>query len=80
MSSWDLCNASAAFRSVACALLSEACLIGVLLDDEQEVPGFDLLALGEGPLLQEALDARHQIDRVDRLDTSDKRPGGSHAL
>jgi hypothetical protein len=47
---------------------------GALLDDEQEVAGLDLLALGEGPLLQEALDARHQIDRVDRLDT--KVPAG----
>ena len=60
--------------------LVERRLKGVLLDDEQEVAGFELLALGEGPLLQEALDARHQIDRVDRLDASDKRPGRSHAL
>ena len=55
-------------------------LIGVLLDDEQEIAGFDLLAFGEGPLLQEALDARHQIDRVDRLDTSDESSGGRTLL
>ena len=53
---------------------------GALLDDEQEVAGLDLLALGEGPLLQEALDARHQIDRVDRLDTPNESSGGRHAL
>ena len=47
-------------------------LIGVLLDDEQEVAGLDLLPLGESPLLQEALDTRHQIDRVDGLDASNE--------
>ena len=55
-------------------------LIGVLLDDEQEVAGLDLLPFGEGPLLQEALDARHQIDRIDRLDAADEGPGRRHAL
>ena len=55
-------------------------LIRILLDDEQEVAGLDLLPLGEGPLLQEALDTRHQIDRIDRLDAPNEGSRGHDAL
>ena len=57
------------------ALLLDRRLVGVLLDPEQQVAGLDDLAFGEEPLLDEALDARDDIDLVDRRDAADEIRG-----
>src|SRR5262249_4512465 len=43
-------------------------LVWSLLDDEQEIALLDVLSFVEEPLLQEAINARAQIDFVLRLD------------
>ena len=53
-------------------LLVDRRLVGVLLDTKQQVAGLDLLAFGEVALLDEAGDARDDVDLVDCHDAADE--------
>jgi hypothetical protein len=59
-------------------LLIDRRLVGVLFDAEQKVAGFDLLAFGEIALLDEAGDARDDVDLVDGHDPADEIAGFRH--
>ena len=56
------------------ALLLDRRLVGGLLDAEQEVAGLDLLPFGERALLDEARNARDDVDLVDRRHAADEIP------
>ena len=53
------------------ARLVDRCLVGRLLDAEQQIALLDLLPFGEGALLDEARHPRNEIDLVDRRNAAD---------
>ncbi len=53
------------------ARLVDRCLVGCLLDAEQQVALLDVLPFGEGAFLDEARHSRNEIDLVDRRNAAD---------